>query len=255
MATSLSASNPARSRSAPVAAITAVAVTDAAGLEAGADDDLGGGGPQLLHRLQRDRGALDLAPALRRQRLGRGRNDFAVRAGLVPLDHIAVVGQAGAKEMNQERRRRVAGHHHGCRRGAVSFVPVREDGGRTPSPVRPTAAPLTAGTPLSMERGTPMERVVGRRRSTREPAAPTAEGKFERLDEGAADAADHGGVFACVGPARSVQPGGALDPREVDGVAGACGELLQILELRAPVAVAERVDMVDVAQHRTRTRG
>ena len=35
-------------------------------------------------------------------------------------------------------------------------------------------------------------------------------------------------------------------------MAGALGKLLQILELRAAVALAERVDMVDVAQHRTR---
>jgi len=39
----------------------------AAGLEAGADDDPGGGGPQLPPRLQRHRSALDLAPALRRR--------------------------------------------------------------------------------------------------------------------------------------------------------------------------------------------
>ena len=93
--------------------------------------------------LQGNRGALDLAPALRRERLGWGGNDVAVRAGLEPLDHIAVVGQAGAEEMNQERLRRVAGHRHGCRHGAVSFVPMRENGGRTPSPGRPTAAPFT----------------------------------------------------------------------------------------------------------------
>ena len=31
---------------------------------------------------------------------------------------------------------------------------MRENGGRTPSPGRPTAAPLTAGTLLSMEKGT-----------------------------------------------------------------------------------------------------
>ena len=126
----------------------------AAGLETGADDDLGGGGAQVLHCLRRGRGALDLAPALRRERLGGGGNDVAVRAGLEPLDHIAVVGQAGAEERNQERLRCVAGHRHGCRHGAVSFVPMREIGGPTPSPGRPTAAPLSAGTLLSMEKGT-----------------------------------------------------------------------------------------------------
>ena len=36
---------------------------------------------------------------------------------------------------------------------------------------------------------------------------------------------------------------------------GARGELLQILALRAAVVLAERVDMIDVAQHRTRALG
>jgi len=39
---------------------------------------------------------------------------------------------------------------------------MRENGGRTPSPGRPTAAPLTAGTPLSMEKGASMETAAGR---------------------------------------------------------------------------------------------
>ena len=55
--------------------------------------------------------------------------------------------------MNQEGLRRIAGHRHGCRHGAVSFVPMRENGGRTPSPGRPTAAPLTAGPLLSAATG------------------------------------------------------------------------------------------------------
>ena len=48
--------------------------------------------------------------------------------------------------------RRVAGYRHGCRHGTVSFVPMM--GKRRPdaSPGRPTAAPLTAGPPLSVER-------------------------------------------------------------------------------------------------------
>ena len=58
-----------------------------------------------------------------------------------------------------------------------------------------------------------------------------------------------------VGPARCVQPGSAVDPREVDGVPGMGGKLLQILELRSAVALAEGVNMVDVAQHRTRALG
>ena len=70
-----------------------------------------------------------------------GREQCRRPRGLVPLDHIAVVGQAGAEEMNQERLRRVAGHRHGCRHGAVSFVPMRENGGRTPSPRTPDRRP------------------------------------------------------------------------------------------------------------------
>ena len=73
-----------------------------------------------------------------------GGNNVAVRAGPVPFDHVPVVGQAGAEEMNQERVRRVAGNRQCCRHGAVSFVPMRENGGRTPSPGHPTAAPFTA---------------------------------------------------------------------------------------------------------------
>ena len=80
-----------------------------------------------------------------------------------------------------------------------------------------------------------METAAGRRRSTRGPAAPAAEGKIEQLDERALDAGRNGLVMARVGPARSVQPGGAVDLREVDGVPSARGKLLQILELRAPV--------------------
>ena len=139
----------------------------AAGLEAGADDDLGGGGTHLRDRLQRGGGALDLAagPSPR----GPRRGDVAVRAAPVPLDHIAVVGQAGAEEMNQERVRGVAGHRHGCRHGAVSFVPVREIGGPTPSPGHPTAAPLTARPPLSMEKGAWTETAAARRRSGQAP--------------------------------------------------------------------------------------
>ena len=76
-----------------------------------------------------------------------------------------------------------------------------------------------------------------------------------RLRERLPDAARHRFVIACVGAARGVQPGGAVDTREVDGVPGVRGELLQVLELRAPVALAERVDMVDVAQYRTGARG
>ncbi len=72
-----------------------------------------------------------------------GRQPFCLRsqrrpAAIAPQSCIAVVGQAGAEEMNQERFRRVAGDRHGCRHDAVSFVPMRDIGGRTPSPgIRP----------------------------------------------------------------------------------------------------------------------
>ena len=55
-------------------------------------------------------------------------------------------------------------YRHGCRHGAVSFVPMREIGGGTPSPGRPAAAPLTARTLLSMEQGARKETAAGRRR-------------------------------------------------------------------------------------------
>ena len=93
-----------------------------------------------------------------------------------------------------------------------------------------------------------MERSAGRRRSKRPPKSPADAGReSERLHERLPDAACDGGVIARVGPARCIQRSRAVQPREVDGVAGARGKLLQVLELRAAVALAERVDMVDVA--------
>ena len=67
---------------------------------------------------------------------------------------------------------------------------MRENDGGTPSPGRPAAAPVTAGTLLSAERGARMEMAVGRRRSMRAPAAAAAEGKIERLHERGAAAAN-----------------------------------------------------------------
>ena len=70
-----------------------------------------------------------------------------------PLDHVSVVGQAGSEEMNQKRVRRVAGHCHRCRHDAVSFVPIREIDGRTPSPGRPDRRPAHGqASPLDGER-------------------------------------------------------------------------------------------------------
>ena len=86
----------------------------------------------------------------------------------------------------------------GIAMAAVSFVPMRENGGPTPSPGRPTAAPLTANTPLSMEKGTRMETTAGRRRSTRRPAPAAAEGKIERLYERRADATGGPAADPCI---------------------------------------------------------
>jgi len=121
-------------------------------LEPGADDDLGALRAQRLHRLPGDGGVGRLAPALlRRGGLSGARADVAVHHRLEPLDHIGVVSQAGAEEMGEERRGRVAGNRDRRGHEAVSFAPMRGNGGRKTSPGRPTAAPLTAGTPLSME--------------------------------------------------------------------------------------------------------
>ena len=78
------------------------------------------------------------APALPRRRFLAGPGaDISIRQGLEPLDHVAVVGKAGAEEMHQERARRVAGHRHRCRHGVASISPVMMSGGdalpRTPN--------------------------------------------------------------------------------------------------------------------------
>ncbi len=128
--------------------------------------------PQLLHRI---------AITLNTSEIGAIENLAPlVRAGPEPLDHIAVVGQAGAEEMNRERLRRVAGHRHGSRHGAVSFAPMTGNGGGTSSPGHPTGARLTAATPLPMQQGAEMETAVGRRRGTRKRAASATAGKTER---------------------------------------------------------------------------
>ena len=49
---------------------------------------------------------------------------------------------------------------------------MRKTAAGRPPPDAPTAAPLTAGTPLSMEKGVRMETEAGRRRSTLEAAVP-----------------------------------------------------------------------------------
>ena len=75
----------------------------AAGAEPGADYDLRAAGTHRLGLLARNDRVLRLAAALRFGGLGGGGNNIAVRKRPVPFDHISVVGQAGAEEMNQER--------------------------------------------------------------------------------------------------------------------------------------------------------
>ena len=74
----------------------------------------------------------------------------------------------------------------------------------------------TARRDKGVEQGAGLETAAGRRCGRRRPAAPAAaKGKIERPS----DAAHHGGVIPRVGPARSVQPSGAVDVLELDGVA------------------------------------
>ena len=69
--------------------------------------------------------------------------DVAVEHRLEALDDVARVGETEADEVGEESgcvgRKRLGWLH-----GAVSFVPMRENGGGTPSPGHPAAAPLTA---------------------------------------------------------------------------------------------------------------
>ena len=78
--------------------------------------------------------------------------------------------------------------------------------------------------------------------------------RVRRSHERPLDTLRHGPAVARVGPARGVQPGDALEPREVQFVTGPPGELLQILELRPSVPFAKREDMVHIAQDRSRAR-
>ena len=74
-----------------------------------------------------------MAPAARRSDkggLGPDRANVAVGQSHEALDDVLLVREPAAEEMNQERRRHVAGHRHGCRHGAVSVVPVVGNGGR-----------------------------------------------------------------------------------------------------------------------------
>ena len=123
----------------------AIPVLDPAGAdaEAGADDDLVASGPHFLHFLQGGEDAHRLAPAAALGRLGLDGPDVAVEHRLEALDDVALVGEAAADEVGEERgcvgRKRLGWLH-----GAVSCGPMRANGGGTPSPGHPAAAPLTA---------------------------------------------------------------------------------------------------------------
>ena len=125
----------------------------APGAQPGADDDLVARGPHLLDRLQGGGDELRLAAAFaRRGRFVRAAADVAVGHGLELLDDIALVGEAMAEEVREERRR--AAGDCDCRiHDAVSIVPVVGNGGDAPSPGHPAAAPLAARLALSAARG------------------------------------------------------------------------------------------------------
>ncbi len=91
--------------------------------QAGADDDLGTRGTELPDVRQRRDRALGLAPALRRGLVAGHAADVAIRERLVPLDDIALVGQAAAEHVGQDGGG-ASGNRDGCVHGAVSFMPV-----------------------------------------------------------------------------------------------------------------------------------
>ena len=58
-----------------------------------------------------------------------------------PGADIGVVHEAGAEDMGEEGRRRVAGNRDCCCHDAASVVPMMESDGGAPSPGHPAAAP------------------------------------------------------------------------------------------------------------------
>ena len=73
-----------------------------------------------------------------------------------------------------------------------------------------------------------METEAERQRGTQQPTAQAAgRRKIWSLRGRLPDAACDGGVMARVEPARALQPGGAVDPREVDGVLGGAASCLR----------------------------
>lgn len=160
-------------------------------------------GAHLLHLLQGGEDALGLAPAAALRGLGLDGPNVAVEHRLEALDDVARVGEAAADEVGEERGC-VGSERLDWLHGAVSFVPVRESGGRTSSPGHPPAAPLTAKLFLSAEQGARLETGAGWRCGTGEAAAP-ADGrrKAGALRGDPPRAACQGGVTARLGRRRS----------------------------------------------------
>ena len=109
-------------------------------------------GPGLLERNHR---VLRLAAAPRAGRLGPDRAYISVRERPEPLDHVFLVGQAGAEKMNQERIRRVAGHRHRYRH-VSRLHPAGDDEWRPRSALRSAhLCPAHGCSPLAAARGEP----------------------------------------------------------------------------------------------------
>ena len=102
----------------------------------------------------------------RRVIAGPGAN-VAVGARLEPLDGIGVVHEAGAEEMGEERRGRVAGNRDRCRHDAASVVAMMESDGGAPSPGHPAAAPASGHTLALGGEGLGRSAIADGRRSMR----------------------------------------------------------------------------------------
>ena len=129
----------------------------APGAQPRADDDLGARGPHLLHRLRRGGDAFRPAPLFRRRLAGPGADVF-VCVRLEPLHDLAIVGQAAAEEVREERVRRVAGNRNRYAHGAVSIVAMVGYGGDTLPRTSIRRPPLTARLFLFAENGTTAHR-------------------------------------------------------------------------------------------------
>ena len=98
-------------------------------------------------RLQGRDHALRLAPALREDRVAGAAADVAVGHGLEPLHDVALVHQAAAEHVGQDRGC-AAGNRYRCVHDAVSFMPVVGNGGDA-LPRTSIRRPVHGLTPLS----------------------------------------------------------------------------------------------------------